>query len=378
VGTAFELFTCAVSDRTQWRVVRLTSPDGLVGLGELSDSGPLKEAMAALEALEAHVAGAWEKELADPQEVRRWADAALELVPPTRWGRTALGGVEQALCDIAARRQHLPVWQWLGGGRREEPGPLRVPVYANINRFVGGRAPDDIAAAARDAVAEGYNAIKFAPFDVPVAGCPLADAGLARLAAVREALGESVSLMVDCHERLPLEEVRRILPALHDLGVGWLEDAVDIHDVDGLRWLRRSTRTMTLAGGEFTHDARQILPAVQAGVVDVVMPDVKHAGGITRAAAMVARIPGVHVAPHNPSGPVGTAASAHLFLASPDATVLEVATGENPWRPATVRPAEAIEDGYFTVPPGPGLGITLDLRHTSTRLVWSTTHLEPA
>ncbi|MEU6284446.1 mandelate racemase/muconate lactonizing enzyme family protein [Streptomyces sp. NPDC047028] len=371
MGTALELFTYAVSDRTQWRVVRITTPNGRTGLGEMSDSGPLPEAVAALDMLEDFIGTAVAEPLTEPDDVRRWADKALGLVPPTRWGRTVVGGVEQALCDLAARGHGMPVWRWLGGRARR-----RVPVYANINRFVGGREPGDVARAALEAVKNGHTAIKFAPFDVPAEGRPLAEVGLARLTALREAVGEGISLMVDCHERLPLEEVGRILPALRDLNVCWLEDATDIEDVEGLSWLRRSAGDMILAGGEFAHDARQIHPAVTAGVIDVVMPDVKHAGGITRAAAMLAAVPDVRVAPHNPTGPVGTAAGAHLFLACPSAISLEVATGEVPWRPSTVRPAEWVEDAHLTVPEGPGLGISLDFSRTSARLVWSTTPLE--
>lgn len=371
MGAALELFTYAVSGRTQWRVVRLTLADGRTGLGECSDSGPLAEAVASLERLTGTVADVAADLPGDPEAVRRWADAALGVIPPTRWARAVLGGVEHALCDVAARAQGLPVWRWLGGTARAQ-----VPVYANINRFLGGREPADVARAAVSAVREGHKAIKFAPFDVPADGLTLAEAGLARLTAIRKAVGSEVSLMVDCHLRLPLEEIERLLPALHELDVSWLEDAVDVQDVEGLAWLRRSTGDMTLAGGEFAYDARQIVPAVEAGVIDVVMPDVKHAGGITRAAAMVSRVPGARVAPHNPSGPVSTAASAHLFLASPNATVLEVATGEVAWRAGSVRPAERISEGLLSVPAGPGLGIDLDHPHTSERLVWSTTLLE--
>lgn len=169
-----------------------------------------------------------------------------------------------------------------------------------------------------------------------------------------------------------MRELERILPALHDLRVSWLEDAVDVEDVAKLRYLRGLT-DITIAGGELAHDAASLLPAVRASLVDVIMPDVKHAGGITRAHALASRIPDIKVSPHNPSGPVATVVSAHLFHALPHATVLEVATGDTQWRAYVMRPPERIEQGQLAVPSGPGLAIDLDVHHPSTRLVWSTT-----
>lgn len=372
MGVALELYATAVSDRTEWRVVRLDAGDGLFGLGECSDSGgSLDSTIAALGPIASHL-GEFNATTANANEVAEWAGTALASVPPTRFGRTVLGGVEQALCDLAARARDLPVWRWLGGeGGEGAVAAPSVPCYANINRTPGGRSPGDVARAAKAAASRGFSAIKCAPFDVPDGRVPLTTTGLARVAAAREAIGDEVDLMVDCHHRLDIRQLERILPALHDLRVSWLEDAVDLEDIPRLRYLRGLT-DITIAGGELAHDAASLLPAVEANLVDVIMPDVKHAGGLTRAHALASRLPGTKMAPHNPSGPVATVASAHLFRTLPHATVLEVATDEVEWRASVLCPRERIEHGRLTTPSGPGLAIDLDVHHPSTRLAWST------
>jgi galactonate dehydratase len=362
-----ELFVCRVSDRIQWRIVRLTLPDGRRGVGECSDSGPLPTAVHALESLGPALADLLRNPPEDPGAVRAWADAALRRLPRTRSARTVLGGVEQTVCDVAARGRGVELWRWLGASQGRP-----IPVYANINRVPGGRSPADVARAAVIAVKDGHRALKCAPFDVADERLPLARAGVARLEAVRDAVGEDIELMVDCHLRLDPADVEWILPELHRLRVSWLEDAVDVEDVAGLTRLRELTGA-TLAGGEFAYAEDQLAPAVEAGLIDVVMPDVKHAGGITRAHALAMSAPGVRVAPHNPCGPVGTAASAHLFLALPHACVLEIATGEVPWRARLVEPPERVDDGCLTLAQGLGLGIDFDDCHAGTRLAWSTT-----
>jgi galactonate dehydratase len=373
VGVELELYATAVSERVQWHVVRLDAGDGLFGLGECSDSrGSLGSVIGELGLIARHL-GEFDCATADPDRVAKWAAGALATMSATRLSRTVLGGVEQAVCDLAARAQDLPLWRWLGGEGTDSAVPVpAVPCYANINRTPGGRTPADVARAAKAAASAGFSAVKCAPFDVPDGRVPLTTIGLDRAAAVRGAVGDEVELLVDCHERLDMRELEHVLPALHDLRVSWLEDAVDVEDVAKLRYLRGLT-DVTIAGGELAHCAASLLPAVRDGLVDVIMPDVKHAGGVTRALALASSFPGIKVSPHNPSGPVATVVSAHLFHVLPHATVLEVAYGDAQWRPSVLRPLERTDQGQLAVPSGPGLAIDLDVHHPSTRLVWSTT-----
>lgn len=280
-----ELFLCRVSRRTQWRFVRLTTTDGRTGYGELSDSGPLEDVPPYLRriaaTLPAHLA-----EVPTMQEVQEWADAVLGDLPSTRPARTVLGGVEQAVCDLAAQAREQTVGAWLGATSAPSP----IPLYANINRVPTGRSPQEVAVAAAEAAAI-MPAVKLAPFDVEVPGRPLALAGLDRVRAVRARIGPDVDIMVDCHRKLALAELLPIVDDVAAEGVTWLEDAVEHTDLVGLDLLRSAT-DVALAGGEFCHERDQLAPAVEAGLLDVVMPDVKHAGGITRAWRLCAGLPG--------------------------------------------------------------------------------------
>lgn len=372
--SVLDLLTIEVTERTEWRMVRLTLPDGRCGIGEASDSGSRTAAIEALEKLTAHLAGFPVASAVTPADVRAWADEGIDVLPDDRQARAVLGGLEQALCDLAARSADLPVWRWLTGDTASVSAAPVVPCYANINRTPGGRTPADVAQAAADAVAAGFDTIKCAPFDRPDADVPLGTIGLQRLRAAREAVGDDVTLLVDCHVRLPLDALVELLPALHELSPGWIEDAVEVTDLDGLRTLRQET-DVPLAGGEFTFDAESLLPAVAEGLLDAVLLDVKHAGGITRTHALAerARSAGnVTITPHNPTGPIGTAASAQLFAATPGASVLELMVGEADWRHAVVRPSEVVTRGRLTLPDAGGLGVALDGHVGRPHVAWST------
>jgi galactonate dehydratase len=271
------------------------------------------------------------------------------------------------LIDYASQAAGEPLWSWLGGS-----APSPVPVYANINRMPGGREPGDLAAMARQAVSASFTAVKCAPFDVAQPDRPLPAAGLSRLRAIREAVGDDIELKVDCHERLSLDEIHDVLPALEDLGIDWLEDAVAIDQVSELRALRAAT-TIPLAGGELMFDPAEASTAVSERLVDVLMPDVKHAGGVEQVLSIARGAPDLAISPHNPSGPVATAASAHLFAACPNATVLEYQFGETPLRAELVGGLERVAEGRLHLNGRPGLGVRLNTAHPSFRVLWSTT-----
>ncbi|MEV6641378.1 mandelate racemase/muconate lactonizing enzyme family protein [Amycolatopsis sp. NPDC051371] len=359
-----ELIESRVSARTRWHFVVLRDGD-TSAVGECSDAGDTDAVIRRLTALTPSLEG--RDLLADRTSVVDELTRAVESLPQQEKfaAATVLGGLEQSLVDFAAQADGEPVWKWLGG-----VSPDRVPLYANINRMPGGRSPADVAEMAARAVAAGFTSVKCAPFDVREPGQDLADTGVARLRAIRTAIGEDVGLKVDFHERLTAEDVHRVLPAMEELGVAWLEDAFAVQHVEDLRRLRAAT-TLPLAGGELMFHLDEARTAVAEHLVDVLMPDVKHAGGIERTLSIARAATGTAISPHNPSGPVATAASAHLLAACPNATVLEHQFGEVPWRPELVDGAENITDGHLHVSDRPGLGVRLRTDHPSCRVLWT-------
>lgn len=360
---SIDFHRCEVSQRTAWCFVEIS--DGqFKGLGECSDAGTQEETLQAAKVLLDLCRSELPRvETLEDVKALVWTLSTTVMQQPIG-GRlcyaTVLGGIEQALLDILARRENLGVWQILGGHGRNA-----MPVYANINRMVGPRDPKSVAGYARQAVDAGYTAIKFAPFDVTSGnGTALETIGLARMQAMRAEVGPDIALMVDCHNRLSPAQLDRVLAGLEDLNIFWLEDAVDAADLHGLRRLRSSTN-MRIAGGEFLFEAAPAQPGIKEGLIDILMPDIKHTGGILRGIQLARDAVGVDISPHNPSGPVSTAASAHFMAACPRATVLEVAFGEVPWRGELIFGKEHISNSHLQLQTNAGYGVELDTSHPS-------------
>ncbi|KQV04624.1 MULTISPECIES: enolase C-terminal domain-like protein [unclassified Kitasatospora] len=355
---AVELATVRVSARTRWDVVRLRDRDGVTGLGEYSDAGTgaarLWPCVAARLAEGMEVAAV----LAELDRLAVGSDAFAV--------HTVRGGLEQAATDLAARRAGQPLWRWLGG-----PSARPVHRYANLNRALRHRTPEEFAAVAAAAWAAGYTALKCAPFD----GLPPGErlrGGLDRARAVRLAAPRA-ELMVDVHGLLTVDQVLGAAGELTDLGLRWLEDAVPLDDPAALAAVH-AAGIAPLAGGEFAAEPGQVRAALRSGRLAWLLPDVKHAGGLAAARRLAeeALAAGAGVSLHSPSGPVATAAGLHLAIALGPSVESEFAFGEAGWRRHSVSPAESPDGPWITPPEGPGLGLDLDPAH------WTITSPTPA
>ncbi|MFF0410742.1 enolase C-terminal domain-like protein [Kitasatospora sp. NPDC004745] len=342
-----ELLQARVSAGTTWRVVQLTDGDGAYGLGEYSDAGP-----GADEVWAAVAAG-----LAEGGSVSAVV-AGLNRRGPLAV-RTVRGALELAAADLAARRTGQPLWRWLGG---TEPRP--VARHASIDRALRLRTPEEFAEVARAAVADGYRAVKCAPFDGLPAEVRLR-VGLARAVAVRRAVPQA-GLMVDVHGLLRVDDVLASARELGALGLRWLEDAAPVAS------LRAVAGIAPLAGGELAADLSELQPALQEGLLAWVLPDLKHAGGFRAATSLVSAAlgAGAGVSLHNPAGPVATAAGVHLAVALGPSVETEFAYGETAWRADAVRPAEAGAGAWLRPAAGPGLGLELDRRRWTLERAW--------
>lgn len=352
-----------VNHRGDWIFVRVETGDGLVGLGEASHSGD-DAAVAFLihHSLRPKLLG---KDATRVEAI--WRELVYTPAGGLIDGRlhaTAVSGIEQALWDLNGRALGVPVHRLLGGALRD-----RLRLYANVNRAVVDRSPAGFARAAAHAVAEGFTAVKLAPFDGVVWSrrdrLEARDAlrtGVERVAAVREAIGPRVDLHVDCHGRLTREMALPVARELAALNVVWFEDPTEpTDDLAGLAAIGAAV-DLPLVTGELLFGRAQFWPLIQSRAVGTIMLDVKHCGGLWegRKIAALAETTRTMVSPHNPSGPISMLASAHLAATLPNFAIMEHAWGEVPWRPALTSPAEPIADGHFLVPQSPGLGATLD------------------
>ena len=345
-----------VNQRGDCLFVFVHTDAGLTGIGEASHSLSDDLCAAALEQFNQQLVGKDPRQIAAIRQSLRKVDGG-------RAYNTALSGLEQALWDILGQQLEVPVHTFFGGAVRD-----RLRLYANINRHVRDRSPEGFARAAAQAVDEGFTAIKLAPFDelrqpdhVRTGPDAAWRPGVERVRAVRKAIGDKIELAVDCHGRMELSEAIAVGHELADCNLFWYEEAVrHTHTRD----LQRVTESvpMPTASTESIFGILAYRPFLVERVVDVIMPDVKHCGGLLELAeiAAAARMNNLLVAPHNPAGPLSTAATAQVVSTINNFYILEYAWGEVDWRATLLEPAERIEDGYLILSQEPGLGHRLN------------------
>ena len=354
--TKIEPLILEVNHRGDWVFVLIHTDAGITGLGEASHSSNDALLVAMVEQFSVQLAGE------DPREISSiWARIAKQQVG--RVGNTAVSAIEQALWDILGQHLGVPIHTLFGGAVHK-----RLRLYANINRHMKDRSPASFATAAKQAVDEGFTAIKLAPFDELVSPHRIRTGpnaasrpGIERVKAVRAAIGDQVELAVDCHSRMETSEAIRVGHELAACNLFWYEEPVPEAFPDELAKVAAAV-PMPVAAAESVYCMEGFRPFLTERVVDVIMPDVKHNGGLmeTKRIAGAARMHNVLVAPHQPAGPVATAATAQVVSTDANFYVLEHAWGEVSWRANLLQPAERIEDGHLILAAESGIGHRLN------------------
>ena len=271
---------------------------------------------------------------------------------------SAVSGIEQALWDIAGKRHGVPVHALLGGPCRE-----RVRVYAN--GWYPHGAPADYAAAAKATVARGFTALKFDPFPGPWRTHISREAeeqAIATVAAVREAVGPDIDLLIEVHRRLAPMHAIRIARALERFRPFWYEEPVSSTNLDALAECRRQI-AIPIVTGEELYTRAEFRRAFELRAADIVNPDVCNCGGILelRAIAQMAEPSLVTVSPHNyNSTTVGLAATVQISAAIPNFLITEYFVNFEARGREVAPQAFEVRDGFIGVPQSPGLGIDLD------------------
>jgi len=381
--------TAVVAANYDWTFVRVEADNGLTGLGECFFAPGLT---AIIRDLSAAILGE------DPRNVdflfRRLQRAASGAGSIAGYAYNAITGLEAALLDLVGKAHGVPVWQLLGGKHRDEVrlyadchagsglesyGPAMMPrepewylaEKAKLPPDADDLSPAGYAKRAREAVARGFDALKFdldAGFDAlqaQIRGLSPAEIRLmaARVAAVREAVGPAVEIALDCHWRFPLADIVRIAQALEPYGILWLEDPVPPLNPQSFRTLRESTRVPLCTGENLflRHGFREL---IEQQSVHFVSPDLQKMGGLLEARRVAdhADMYDILVAPHCIAGPVGTMASVHFCAAIPNFAVLEFHGQDVPFWEALVSGPEKplIRNGRIRVPDAPGFGAELN------------------
>jgi galactonate dehydratase len=271
---------------------------------------------------------------------------------------TAISGVEVALWDIIGKACGQPVYRLLGGRCHR-----RVPAYAN-GWYGGARTPEEFSERAREAVARGYRGLKFDPFGTAWKELSRAEAeeAVALVAAVREAVGPEVELMIEFHGRLSAGAAVEMMRRLENFRPAWCEEPVAPESLDLLVEVKRQSK-LPVAAGERLYTLADFHRLIELRAADIVQMDVSHCGGIlaSKKIAAMAAVQDLRIAPHCSVGPVALAACLHVDASTPNFMVQEAfAEFDVPWRSDLVHGWNPIRNGEFILSDEPGLGLDID------------------
>ena len=280
---------------------------------------------------------------------------------------TAISGIDLALWDIAGKVHGVPVHRLFGGPVRDyirtycHLGGGKMEDFYETSPADAGRFAD----LAQQAVEEGYTAMKTmaVPETMPIEGTRPINYAEACVRAMRDAVGEDVDLMVDCHARPSPRMGLLLAKALEPYRLYWFEEPCWPESVDGIADVQRAVSTPIATGERLVtqHAFRELL---EKRACSIIQPDITHCGGLSEARriAAMAEAYRVAMAPHNPQGPVSTAASLEFGFATPSYIICETVTQDVPWRQDVVSEGFTIEPKGRLVRPNnrPGLGIEIN------------------
>lgn len=340
----------------RWLFLKMTTESGLVGWGEPVVEG---KASTVAECVREMIPSLIGKSAGNVEDV-------FQMLYRTGFYRggpiltSAISGIEQAMWDIKGKFYNAPVYELLGGSVRE-----RIEVY----RWIGGDHPRDTASAAREALAQGYRAVKMNGTDELrwVDTYDKLDAAVERVAAIRAAVGDKLRIAVDFHGRVHKTMAKVLMHKLEPYELMFVEEPVLCENEQEFLEFRRTCH-IPIATGERNFTRWGFKSMLTRGGVDIIQPDVSHAGGIleTRKIAAMAECFDVAVALHCPLGPIALAACMQVDFTTPNAFIQEQSANihynegydllnylKNP-------DVFRYEDGYALRPEAPGLGIEVD------------------
>lgn len=343
---------------TPWRnltFVEVITDDGLEGVGEVRMVNHTEALLGYLaEAVPNHVLGS------DPTRI----EDLIQRMYRNDYGRageiamSGLAALEMACWDIMGKALDKPVYQLLGGAVRDQ-----IKAYAN-GWYTVARSPEEFHQAARRVVARGYRALKVDPFGAGLYELERAEKNkaIALIEAVRDAIGPESELLIEMHGRFNPSTAIEMARLLEPFQPGWIEEPVPPENLAALKKVAQKV-SLPVATGERIHVRHEFREIFELQAADIIQPDITQMGGLleTKKLAAWAESYYVLVAPHNVGGPVSTAAALHLAASTPNFKIQEHFNDfADPWVKDTAPGNPEVIDGYFALPQGPGLGVTLN------------------
>ena len=342
--------------RPRWGFVEIVTDDGFVGWGEAVLEGHADAVLACVQEYKPYLIGKDPMRIEDIQETIFRAGFY-------RGGgvlMSAISGIDQCLWDIKGKYFGAPVWQLMGGAVRDS-----MKVYS----WIGGDRPSDVGSAAKEKQDAGFTAVKMNATDElqMIDTYDKIDAVLERVAAIREACGKYFGIAVDFHGRVHKPMAKVLAKKLEEFDLMFIEEPVLCENMEEFKEIRRCAN-IPIATGErlFTkYDFKRLL---QTGGVDIIQPDLSHAGGITevKKIAAMAEAYDVALAPHCPLGPIALAACLNVDATCYNAVIQEQSigihynVGKEVLDYALNKEDFKFVDGYVKLPTKPGIGVEVN------------------
>lgn len=349
-----EVNTYAV--RPRWGFVEILTDEGYTGWGEAVLEGHCSTVLACVQEMKEYLIGA------NPMQIEDiWT--TLYRAGFYRGGgvlMSAISGIDQALWDIKGKFLNVPVYELLGGACRN-----KMKVYS----WIGGDRPNEVGAAALERKNAGFKAIKMNATEElqMIDDYDKVDAVLERVAAIRETCGKYFGIAIDFHGRVHKPMAKVLAKKLEEFDPMFIEEPVLCENMEYFPEIAAACN-IPIATGERLFSKYDFKRLLQTGGVDIIQPDLSHAGGITevRKIAAMAEAYDVALAPHCPLGPIALASCLNVDASSYNAVIQEQSMGIHYNVGKSVldyvnNPEDfTFTDGYVELPKLPGLGVEVN------------------
>ena len=342
--------------RPRWGFVEIETDEGITGWGEAVLEGHAGTVLRCVEEMEDYLLQA------DPSRIEDiWT--TLYRAGFYRGGgimMSAISGIDQALWDIKGKLFQAPVYELMGGACRD-----KMRVYS----WVGGDRPSDVGKAARKKLEEGFNVVKMNATEElqMIDSYDKIDVVLERVAAIRESCGRAFGIAIDFHGRVHKPMAKVLAKKLEEFDPMFLEEPVLCENMEAFSEIAAACN-IPIATGERLYSRWDFKRLLHAGGVDIIQPDLSHAGGITevKKIASMAEAYDVALAPHCPLGPIALAACLNVDATCYNAVIQEQSigihynVGKSVLDYVNNREDFAFTDGFVSLPRKPGLGVEVN------------------
>ena len=343
----------------RWLFLKITTDEGLIGWGEPVIEGKASTVGAAVDEFMQQLIGKNPLNIEDHWNMM-YRSSFYRGGPILM---SAISGIDQALWDIKGKYYNAPVHELLGGACRDS-----MKVYS----WIGGDRPQDTSNAAKKALENGFEAIKMNATEELqyVDSYGKIDLVIERVAGIREAVGNQLGIGIDFHGRVHRPMAKVLAKELEQFKPMFIEEPVLSENIEAVREISQTT-TIPIALVERLFSRWDFKPILESGYVDIIQPDLSHAGGITECKKIIsmAEAYDVGAAPHCPLGPIALASCLQVDATCHNAFIQEQSLGIHYNKDSDildyVKNKEVFEfqDGYVNIPKKPGLGVEIDEDH---------------